>query len=51
MKNVIGVDYGSDSCRVVIINAENGDEIASSVKYYKRWKGNLQNVDNLYLSS
>ena len=34
---VIGVDYGSDSARAVIINAENGQEMASSVKYYPRW--------------
>jgi len=34
---VIGVDYGSDSARAVIINAENGKEMASSVKYYPRW--------------
>lgn len=34
----IGLDYGSDSCRAVIVNACNGQEIASSVKYYKRWK-------------
>ncbi len=34
---VIGVDYGSDSARAVIINAENGEELASAVKYYPRW--------------
>jgi L-ribulokinase len=38
MKYVIGVDYGTDSCRTVIIEAETGKEIASSVKYYRRWK-------------
>ena len=38
MKYTIGLDYGSDSCRAVIIEAETGKEIASSVKYYKRWK-------------
>lgn len=37
MKYTIGLDYGSDSCRAVIIEAETGKEIASSVKYYKRW--------------
>lgn len=37
MKYTIGLDYGSDSCRAVIIDAETGKEIASSVKYYKRW--------------
>jgi L-ribulokinase len=38
MKYVIGLDFGTDSCRAVIVNAETGEEIASSVKYYRRWK-------------
>jgi L-ribulokinase len=38
MKYVIGLDYGTDSCRAVIVEAETGKEVASSVKYYKRWK-------------
>jgi L-ribulokinase len=37
MKYVIGLDYGTDSCRAVIIEAETGKEIASAVKYYPRW--------------
>lgn len=37
MKYVIGLDYGSDSCRAVLVNAGNGEEIASAVKYYPRW--------------
>lgn len=37
MKYVIGLDYGSDSARAVIVNAETGEEMASSVKHYPRW--------------
>ena len=38
---VIGVDYGTDSVRSVIINAQNGQELASSVYYYARWQKGL----------
>ena len=38
---VIGVDYGTDSVRSVILSASNGEEIASSVFYYPRWKQGL----------
>src|SRR5688500_17183134 len=38
---VIGVDYGTDSVRSIIVNALNGNEIASSVFYYPRWKDAL----------
>ena len=37
MKFVIGLDYGSDSARALIVNAENGEIMASSVKNYPRW--------------
>ncbi|WP_162053341.1 ribulokinase [Pontibacter pamirensis] len=35
---VIGVDYGTDSVRSVLVNALNGQEVSSSVYYYPRWK-------------
>ena len=38
---VIGIDYGTDSVRSVIINAYTGEEIASSVFVYPRWKDGL----------
>lgn len=38
MKYTIGLDFGSDSCRAVIIDVNDGTEVGTSVKYYKRWK-------------
>jgi len=38
---VIGVDYGSDSVRTIIVDAHNGKELAASVFYYPRWKKQL----------
>lgn len=36
-KLVIGLDYGTDSCRAVVVNASTGQELASAVKHYPRW--------------
>lgn len=39
MKNyVIGLDYGTDSVRAVLIDAANGAELASNVHWYARWR-------------
>jgi len=38
---VLGIDYGTDSVRSVLLNAFTGEEIASSVFYYPRWKDGL----------
>jgi len=37
-KYVIGLDYGTDSVRAVLIDTENGSELAANVHYYQRWK-------------
>jgi L-ribulokinase len=38
---VIGVDYGTDSVRSLLVNAADGSEIASAVFHYPRWKDGL----------
>jgi len=40
---VIGIDFGTDSVRSVLVNANNGHELSSSVFYYPRWKKGLYN--------
>ena len=38
MKYTIGLDYGTDSVRSLIVNTATGEEVASAVFYYPRWK-------------
>jgi L-ribulokinase len=40
-KFVLGVDFGTDSVRSIIVNTANGAELSSSVFYYPRWKDGL----------
>ena len=37
MAHILGLDFGTDSVRAVIVNAQSGKEEANQVAYYKRW--------------
>jgi L-ribulokinase len=37
-KYVIGVDFGTDSVRTIVVDARNGRELAGAVSFYKRWE-------------
>ncbi len=38
---VIGVDYGTDSVRSILVNTSNGTIVQSAVHYYERWAKGL----------
>lgn len=40
-KYVLGIDYGTDSVRSILVNTSNGEEISSALFYYPRWKNNM----------
>ncbi len=37
-KYVIGLDFGTDSVRAVLVDTDNGTTLSSNVSWYKRWK-------------
>lgn len=37
-KLVIGIDFGTDSCRALIVNTTTGKEVGSATAFYPRWK-------------
>lgn len=40
-KIVIGIDYGTDSCRGIAVDCSSGMELASYTSFYSRWKEGL----------
>lgn len=43
---IIGIDFGTDSCRALVVDSLDGEEIAVSTSYYKRWKKGLYSDPN-----
>lgn len=43
LAHVIGLDFGSDSVRALLVNALTGEEVSTGVSYYPRWMQNQYN--------
>lgn len=41
---VIGLDYGSDSVRAIIVDTKDGKQLSESVYYYPRWAKGLYSI-------
>jgi L-ribulokinase len=37
--HLLGIDFGTDSCRVLIVNGKTGEEAAAAAAHYPRWAG------------
>lgn len=37
----IGLDYGTDSVRALVVNTQTGEAVGTAVHYYERWKKGL----------
>lgn len=40
-KIVIGIDYGTDSCRAIAVDTISGKELGATISHYPRWKKGL----------
>ncbi|MDD3901309.1 MAG: ribulokinase [Dysgonamonadaceae bacterium] len=40
-KLVIGLDYGTDSCRAIVVDTSTGKELACAISFYSRWEKEL----------
>ena len=40
-KYVIGIDFGTDSVRCVVVDTANGEQISEGLSHFKRWKQGL----------